>query len=52
MGDFVVIAVLLTIVGFVVRGMVKNRKKGGCAGCSGAASTRSRTPCARTPTKL
>ena len=30
MGDFVVIAILLTVVALVVRGMVTSRKRGGC----------------------
>ena len=34
MGDIIVIAALALIVGFAVRALVRQRKKGGCAGCS------------------
>ena len=38
-GDIVVLAVLALVVGLVVRGMIRDKKKGkscgGCSGCSG-----------------
>lgn len=43
MGDIIVIAVLVVIVGAVIRSMIKERKNGGgCSGCSGNCSTCSR----------
>jgi len=40
-GDIVVLAVLALVVGLVVRGMIRDKKKGkscgGCSGCSGCA---------------
>lgn len=41
MGDIIVIAVLVLIVALIVRGMIRDKKKGkccGCSGCSGCAS--------------
>lgn len=35
MGDVVVIAALAVAVFLIIRGMIRNRNKGGCSGCSG-----------------
>ena len=34
-GDMIVIAVLVLVVALIVRGMIRDRKKGKCSGCSG-----------------
>ncbi len=34
MGDFIVISILVLIVGLIIINGIRNRKKGGCAGCS------------------
>ena len=34
-GDIIVLAVLALVVGLVVRGMIRDKKKGKCGGCSG-----------------
>ena len=34
-GDIIVIAVLVLIIGLIVRGMIRDKKKGKCCGCSG-----------------
>ena len=34
MGDIIVIAVLALVVGLVIRGMIRDKKKGKCCGCS------------------
>lgn len=34
-GDVIVIAVLVLIIGLIVRGMIQDKKKGKCCGCSG-----------------
>ena len=50
-GDIIVIAVLLLVVGLVVRGMIRDRKKGkscgcgSCKGCSMAGSCGSQSGC-------
>ena len=38
MGDAIVIAVLVLIVALIVRGMIRDKKKGKCCGCSGCSS--------------
>lgn len=35
LGDIIVIAVLVLIIGLIVQGMIRDRKKGKCCGCSG-----------------
>lgn len=35
MSDFIIIAILLIVVALIIRSLVKQRSKGGCAGCSG-----------------
>ena len=35
MGDAIVLAALVAVIGLAVRSLVKSRKRGGCAGCSG-----------------
>lgn len=36
MGDFIVLAAIAVVCGFVIRSMIKKRKKGSsCCGCSG-----------------
>ena len=37
-GDVIVIAVLVLIVALIVRGMIRDKKKGKCCGCSGCSS--------------
>lgn len=34
-GDIIVIAALVLIIALIVRGMIRNKKKGRCCGCSG-----------------
>ena len=34
-GDIIVIAVLLCVIGLIVRGMIRDKKQGKCCGCSG-----------------
>lgn len=38
MGDIIVIAVLTLIVALIIRGMIRDKKQGKCAGCSGCSS--------------
>ena len=38
MGDMIVIAVLVLVVAWIIRGMVRDKKKGKCSGCSGCSS--------------
>ena len=38
MGDVIVIAVLVLIIALIVRGMIRDKKKGKCCGCSGCSS--------------
>ena len=46
MGDIIVIAVLAVVVAFAVRSLMRQRKKGGCAGCScGCGSCQGCTRC-------
>ena len=35
MGDIIVIAVLVLIIGLIIRGMIRDKKAGRCSGCSG-----------------
>ena len=35
MGDIIILAALAAVVALAVRALVKQRRKGGCAGCSG-----------------
>ena len=35
LGDIIVLAVLALVIGLVVRGMIRDKKKGRCGGCSG-----------------
>lgn len=35
MGDMIVIAALVLIIGLIVRGMIRDKKAGKCSGCSG-----------------
>ena len=37
-GDMIVIAVLVMVVALIVRGMIRDKKKGKCSGCSGCSS--------------
>lgn len=34
-GDIIVIAALVLIIALIVRGMIRDKKKGRCCGCSG-----------------
>ena len=46
MGDFIVIAVLVIIIGLILRSAWKNRKNGGhCAGCSKCSGSASAGSC-------
>ena len=38
MGDVIVIAVLALIVALIIRGMIRDKKKGKCSGCSGCSA--------------
>ncbi len=50
MGDVIVLAVLTGIIALIVRGMIRDRKKGGCCGCSGCAGcTAGKSGCAGCP---
>ena len=44
-GDVIVIAVLLLIIGLIVRGIVRDKKQGKCCGCSGCSGCPSRNCC-------
>ena len=48
--NIVILAVLAVTVGFVIRGMIRNKKAGksscGCSGCSGCSGGRSCVGCA------
>ena len=44
-GDILVIAVLLLIIGLIVRSMIRDKKKGKCCGCSGCSGCPSRGAC-------
>ncbi|MGM9589636.1 MAG: FeoB-associated Cys-rich membrane protein [Faecousia sp.] len=49
-GDLIVIAALALIVGLIIRGMIRDRKKGHCGGCSGCcAGKASCTGCSGCP---
>ena len=48
MGDMIVIAALVLIIGLIVRGMIRDKKAGnyiGCTGCSGCTGCPSRGCC-------
>ena len=45
MGDVIVIAVLVLIVALIVRGMIRDKKKGKCCGCSGCSGCSSCASC-------
>ncbi len=45
MGDIIVIAVLALIIGLIIRGMIRDKKKGKCCGCSGCSSCASCGSC-------
>ena len=48
MGDMIVIAALVLIIGLIVRGMIRDKKAGkcsGCSGCTGCTGCRSRGCC-------
>ena len=45
MGDVIVIAVLVLIVALIVRGMIRDKKKGKCCGCSGCSGCNSCASC-------
>ena len=38
MGDMIVIAALVLIIGLIVRGMIRDKKAGKCSGCTGCPS--------------
>ena len=38
LGDIIVLAVLALVIGLVIRGMIRDKKKGKCCGCSGCSS--------------
>ena len=44
-GDMIVIAVLVLIVALIIRGMIRDKKKGKCCGCSGCSGCPSRGTC-------
>ena len=44
-GDMIVIAVLVLIVALIIRGMIRDKKKGNCCGCSGCSGCPSRGNC-------
>ena len=46
MGDVIVIAVLVLIVALIVRGMIRDKKKGKCCGCSGCSGCSGCNSCA------
>ena len=45
MGDIIVIAVLVLIIGLIIRGMIRDKKAGRCSGCSGCTGCPSRGCC-------
>jgi len=45
MGDIIVITVLMLIIALIVRGMIRDRKKGKCCGCSGCSACASCAAC-------
>ena len=45
MGDMIVIAALVLIIGLIVRGMIRDKKAGKCSGCSGGTGCPSRGCC-------
>lgn len=45
MGDVIVIAALVLIIGLIVRGMIRDKKAGKCSGCSGCTGCPSRGFC-------
>ena len=45
MGDILVIGVLVLVIVLIVRGMIRDRKKGKCCGCSGCSGCPSRGAC-------
>ena len=45
MGDMIVIAALVLIIGLIVRGMIRDKKAGRCSGCSGCTGCPSRGCC-------
>ena len=45
MGDMIVIAALVLIIGLIVRGMIRDKKAGKCSGCSGCTGCPSRGCC-------
>ena len=49
MGDIIVLGVLALVVGLIVAGMIRDKKKGktcgGCSGCSGCAAKGSCASC-------
>ena len=45
MGDVIVIAALILIIGLIVRGMIRDKKAGKCSGCSGCTGCPSRGCC-------
>jgi len=52
MGDMIVIAVLIMVVALIVRGMIQDKKKGKCCGCSGCpnyGSCRAHIGCTNNP---
>ena len=48
MGDMIVIAALVLIIGLIVRGMIRDKKAGKCSGCSGCSGC---TGCAGCPSR-
>ncbi len=44
-GDIIVIAVLVLIIALIVRGMIRDKKKGKCCGCSGCSGCPSKGAC-------
>ena len=47
-GDFIVLAVLAMIIGLIIRGMLRDKKKGkscGCGSCSGCSMAGSCSSC-------
>ena len=47
-GDIIVIAVLVLVIGLIVRGMIRDKKKGKCCGCSGCSGCPSKGTCGGT----
>ena len=50
-GDIIVLAVLALVVGLVVRGMIRDKKKGKCGGCSGCSGCAMAGTCNTCPSK-